>query len=116
MCDQLPSKGRGRAGTTPGSNRASMGARIFGEFELRPATNLPDCTTVSALPIRVELEFGLLYDRILGRKASLNIIGVDYDPTLLVVPMELVFVDLRAESLLICGEPSANTSLVVSNS
>jgi hypothetical protein len=59
----------------------------------------------------------LLYDRRLGRKeASLKIIGVDYDPTLFVVPMELVFVDLRAESLLICGEPSANTSLVVSNS
>jgi len=33
MCDQLPSKGRGRAGITPGSNRASIGARIFCEFE-----------------------------------------------------------------------------------
>src|SRR6202035_598030 len=32
-------EGRGRAGTTPGSSHASMGATIFGDFELRPATN-----------------------------------------------------------------------------
>jgi hypothetical protein len=69
---------------------------------------------VSSPPVPVDLR--LLYVRRLGRKAV-----DDYTrwtiTTLPPVTMELVFIDLRAESLLICSESSANNKpLVVSNS
>ena len=52
-------KGRGRAGTTPGSNCASMGARIFCEFETLGSSYQDSTLPVTALTRTLVLTSGL---------------------------------------------------------